>query len=223
MDVEKEHTLKKLYFISGLGADERIFSRLTFPGYKVIFLPWIQPNPSETLPSYALRMAQQIPENEPFILAGISFGGMLATEIAKVRKTKQLILFSTAKSHHEIPLFYRIGGRLGLHRLIPNCLLKRANRFSYYLFGVSEPEDKLLLKTIMSEVDPKFIRWAMGAIVYWKNEQLPENFIHIHGTTDRILPYRNISQVIAVNNAGHFMTHTHAGEVNKLVIPIFEL
>lgn len=217
MAEENNTNRKAIYFLSGLGADERIFTRLSFPGYEVIFLPWIQPKPNETVQSYALRMAEQIPKNEPFILAGISFGGMLATEIANVRKPKQLILFSTAKSHSEIPLFYRIGGKLGLHRLIPNRLLKRANWLAYYLFGVQEPEDKLLLKTIMSEADPHFIRWAMGAITHWKNHKLPEKFVHIHGTKDKILPYRNVRNAIAITNAGHFMTHTHAGEVNALL------
>lgn len=206
--------------LSGLGADERIFTRLEFPGYAVVFLPWIQPKRKETLASYAQRMAQQIPENAPFLLGGISFGGMLATEITKVRKPEQLILFSTAKTYREIPLLYRVGGRLGLHRLIPNRLLKRAKGLAYYLFGVHEPADKLLLKTIMFECDPSFIRWAMGAIVRWKNTEVPENFMHIHGTMDNILPYKNVNEAIAVKHAGHFMTHTHAGEVNRVLLSI---
>lgn len=217
MAIEKDEKLKRLYFLSGLGADERIFSRLVFPGYEVVYLPWIVPKKGETLPSYAQRMAKQIPEHQSFLLAGISFGGMLATEIAKTRKPEKLFLFSTAKTKREIPLWYRIGGKMGLHRLIPKSLLRQSNSFTYYLFDVSDPEDKLLLKTIMQESDTHFIRWAMSAIVHWKNEELPINFLHIHGTTDRILPFRKIKNAIAVENAGHFMTHTHAAELNELI------
>lgn len=209
--------MKTIYFLSGLGADERIFSRLEFPDCEVIYLPWIAPEKEETLPSYAQRMAMQIPENEPFLLAGISFGGMLATEIVKTRRPEKLLLFSTAKTKRELPLWYRIGGKLGVYRLIPKQLLRRANRFTYYLFGVSDPEDKLLLKTIMQESNTHFIRWAMGAIVHWKNEEEPTHFLHIHGTTDRILPFRKIKNAIAIENAGHFMTHTHAREVNYII------
>lgn len=74
----------KAYFISGMGADKRVFTHIQLPeGFEAVFLDWLAPNREETLPSYAMRLADHIDTTEPFVLIGLSFGGMLATEIAK--------------------------------------------------------------------------------------------------------------------------------------------
>ena len=74
----------KAYFIPGLAADKRVFRHIQLPGnFTPVFLEWIAPIKDETLPQYAYRLAEQIEINEPFIIIGLSFGGMLAVEIAK--------------------------------------------------------------------------------------------------------------------------------------------
>jgi hypothetical protein len=74
----------KAYFISGMAADARVFRHIRLPeGYEPVYLDWIDPVPHESLRSYALRLAERIDKNHPFILLGLSFGGMLGTEIAK--------------------------------------------------------------------------------------------------------------------------------------------
>ena len=74
-----------IYLISGLGADRTIFRNLTFSdATNIHYLDWITPNANESLKSYALRMAETINQSVPFALVGLSFGGMLATEIANV-------------------------------------------------------------------------------------------------------------------------------------------
>ncbi len=34
---------KKVYCISGLGADQRVFNRLEFSGYKPVHINWLEP------------------------------------------------------------------------------------------------------------------------------------------------------------------------------------
>ena len=72
----------KVYFISGLGADYRVFSLLELSFCEPVFIGWIKPQPNESLPHYAARLLEQIPETSP-IIVGISFGGMLVTEMAR--------------------------------------------------------------------------------------------------------------------------------------------
>jgi surfactin synthase thioesterase subunit len=75
---------KRIYLISGLGADRRVFKKLVFPtDFELIYLDWITPEPAESLEAYAARLALNIDTSAPFYLIGLSFGGMLATEIAK--------------------------------------------------------------------------------------------------------------------------------------------
>jgi hypothetical protein len=39
----------KVYFISGLGADERVFQRLELPGIEQVHLGWISPTKKKSL------------------------------------------------------------------------------------------------------------------------------------------------------------------------------
>ncbi len=66
----------KVYFISGLAADKRVFKYISLPtGCEAVHLDWITPQKDDTLPSYALRLASAINRDEPFALVGLSFGG----------------------------------------------------------------------------------------------------------------------------------------------------
>ena len=75
-------TLKPIYFISGLGADERIFQWLRYDGYRPIHIHWLPPERRESVEHYAHRLAQDIKDKRP-IIVGLSFGGIVAIEIAK--------------------------------------------------------------------------------------------------------------------------------------------
>ena len=88
--------MKKVYFISGLGADKRAFSFLDLSFCEPVFIEWIKPLHKESLQQYALRLKEQIKEASPTIV-GMSFGGMLATEIAKLDATAKIIIISSNK------------------------------------------------------------------------------------------------------------------------------
>ncbi|HQV56104.1 MAG TPA: alpha/beta hydrolase, partial [Chitinophagaceae bacterium] len=86
--------MKKVYFISGLGADKRAFSFLDLSFCEPIFIDWIKPVDNESLYQYAMRLKEQINEPSP-IIVGVSFGGMLATEIAKSDASAKVIIISS--------------------------------------------------------------------------------------------------------------------------------
>ena len=73
---------KELYIFSGLGADERVFQRLDFPGFSTTFIKWIVPQDKETIENYATRLLDQITTTNPTLI-GLSFGGLIAVEVAK--------------------------------------------------------------------------------------------------------------------------------------------
>ncbi|HLG39082.1 MAG TPA: hypothetical protein VI461_05410, partial [Chitinophagaceae bacterium] len=68
--------MKKVYFISGLGGDKRVFSFLDLSFCEPVFIEWIKPLKKESLESYALRLRNQIPEKNP-VIVGVSLGGMM--------------------------------------------------------------------------------------------------------------------------------------------------
>ena len=106
-----------IYCISGLGADEQIFSNLQIPGYELVCLHWLQPEPGESFADYAKRMYAQIADPDP-ILMGVSFGGMLGIEIAKQFSVKKLVLISSVKIKTERPWWMQAAGKLKLHQLV---------------------------------------------------------------------------------------------------------
>lgn len=209
-----------IYIFSGLGADERVFQNMDFKGLNITFIRWIQPFKNETIENYATRLIQQIKTPNPIII-GLSFGGMIALEVAKQIKTKQVILIASAKTKFEIPLTYRIAGKLRLHKLIPMFLLRSSNVISQWFFGTKSPAEKAMLKEILKDTDPVFLRWAMNQIVSWGNIIYPKNTFHIHGDRDRILPVRHVNCDKIIQGSGHFMTVNRAEEVIEQIRNLF--
>ncbi|WP_333864496.1 alpha/beta fold hydrolase [Sphingobacterium sp.] len=206
----------KIYIISGLGVDQRVFSKINFDSLDIEYLDWITPNPHEPLAIYAKRLSSKITVKQP-ILIGLSFGGMIAIEIAKAISVKKIILLASAKGNHEFPLRYRLASWLRINQLVPNSFLKWHNFLSDYFFGISSKEDSLLLKQILYDTDPVFMAWAIHQILQWKNRFIPGNLIHIHGDKDRIMPINCLKPSFVIKGAGHFITVTHAAEVEKLL------
>ncbi len=148
---------------------------------------------------------------------GLSFGGIMAIEVSKILNPKRLILLATAKSKQEIPWYYKTAGRIHLHKLLPSRLLTRSNAISNWFFGATDDFDRKLLKEILHETDPVFLKWAIDQIVKWSNETIIENTTHIHGTNDRILPKRFVVSDYTIENGGHFMTVNKADKVSELI------
>lgn len=207
---------KELYIFSGLGADERVFQLLDFSGFSTTFILWTTPLENETIENYAERILYQIKSTKPTLI-GLSFGGIIAIEVAKLIDTEKVILISSAKTKNEIPSFYRFAGQLGLHKLLPAGYLKSSNLITNWLFGASSTFDKQLLKQILIDTDPIFLKWAIDKIVRWTNQTQIPNIYHIHGSIDRILPINFVRCNSTIINGGHLMTLNKAEELNQIL------
>ena len=208
--------MKNVYIFSGLGADKRVFQKMDFSEYNATFVEWILPNKTENIESYAKKLTEQIKHEKP-ILIGLSFGGIIATEIAKIIETEKVILIASAKTKYEIPKYFRIAGKLKLHKLLPTKLMKMPNFFSFWFFGTENRTEKNILTEILKDTDENFLKWAIDKIVTWKNEIEHKNVIHIHGSADRVLPINFVNCQIKVENGGHFMTLNKAKELNEIL------
>lgn len=208
---------KELYIFSGLGADERVFQRLDFSDFSTTFVKWIVPQDKETIEQYATRLIDQITTTKPTLI-GLSFGGLIAVEVAKQIDTEKVILIASAKTRNEIPFYYRFAGQLKLHRLLPTRLLKNSNFITNWFFGTSSTFDKQLLKQILIDTDPTFLKWAIDKVVRWTNHTQTKNLFHIHGTSDRILPLSFVNCNLTIKNGGHLMTLNKANELNYVLL-----
>jgi pimeloyl-ACP methyl ester carboxylesterase len=216
-----DNVQKRLFVFSGLGADERVFQKLDLSGFSVTFIQWETPNLNESIEHYAGRLIRQITIEKP-ILLGLSFGGLIAIEVAKQIETQKVILISSAKTKQEIPFYYRTIGNFGLHKLIPLTFLLKSNFIANWFFGTSSRFDRQTLKAILKDTPPTFLRWAIDRIVHWANVVVLQNVTHIHGTSDRILPIRFVRCNYQIRGGGHLMALNRSKEIEIILSGILD-
>ncbi|MFK7756153.1 MAG: alpha/beta fold hydrolase [Flavobacteriales bacterium] len=206
----------KIYALGGLGADKRTFTYFNLKNHELVCLDWIVPLTDETLEQYAVRYNQLIPSGQHLALLGVSFGGMIMTEVAKLRNPEHTILISSVTTASELRWVYRAAGKLNLDKLVPYSFLVKSGRVAHYLFGVKLMKDKELLKSILDDMDPRFLRWAIRVILSWDNEK-PIHALRIHGTSDRVLPISKDKITHPFKKGGHFIIVNEAESISKII------
>lgn len=211
--------MKTIYFLSGLGADERVFARLKLPiGYQMEFIPWEPVKGDESLEEYARLLARKIDATKPFLLAGLSFGGIVAAEICTFMKPEKLILFSTVTTKHELGPFYRIAGKLHLYRILPTLFMRLSLPAAYWFFGPLDIEGKNLIADYVLLINGFYLRWCLGQISCWQNTSVFHPHIRIHGTEDRVFPLTSQTEIKhVIRDGGHTCVFTHADEVSEVL------
>lgn len=116
----------KLYLIGGLGADKRVFEELDLKGATQV-MEWVSPTLEESLPDYVQRLLPQIDTNEAFALLGVSFGGIIALELAKKINPTLIFLISSVVTADQLPQNYVKIGQTGVLNAIPDALIKPPN------------------------------------------------------------------------------------------------
>ena len=209
---------KKVYFVSGLGADERVFQYLDLPDTEKIFVHWVKPDKKDTLQSYAARLTDQIDTGSDVFLVGISFGGMIVQEISKLIHCKKVIILSSVKSDLEFSWQLKLVRSTNMHKIFPAGVLKWMNRLTAgYYFSTKTKMESDLLHKIIDDTDNYFMKWAISAIMRWDNKIPQQNMVHIHGTNDRIFPAGSLRNVTWVHNGGHFMVVKQAKLISDLI------
>ncbi len=215
--------MRDIYCISGLGADQRIFSRLKIPGINLLPVPWLKPERFESIGSYAARLKAQIPAAKPVIM-GVSFGGMMAVEIAKLFTSCTVILVSSIGDCRQLPAWMRFCGLLHLDVLLP-----RWRRISFwpgvslperYFMGVESDDDAALVRHFKFEADPRFLKWAVNKVLNWKNEWQPAALFHVHGGRDRMFPLRRVQPTQIVADGGHLMIYNRSQAMSEILAGI---
>lgn len=209
---------RAIYCISGLGADERVFSRLDVPGIHLLPLPWLTPVPAEPIGDYADRMRAGISLERP-VLLGVSFGGMMAIEMAKHIPGATVILLSSVCEWRQLPLWIRAGGRVYPAGLFPSIQRHkwRVPFIERHFIGVESAEDSRLVNEFQEKVDPRYMAWAINTIARWRNEWRPASLFHIHGGKDRMFPLRNVQPTHVVPDGSHLMVFNRPQAVSGIL------
>lgn len=206
----------KVYAVSGLGADERVFKNLSIPkGFELVHLPWLIPEKNEALHHYIQRMLAPINQNEMFVLMGLSFGGIIVQEMNQYLKPEHNLLISTIKNRSELPPLLKIGANTKLYKAIPMQFFTNDSLLSYTFFRKLYDSRMPKLTDFFTVKDPLYLQWSIHQILNWKPTYTTNNFSHIHGANDFVFPIKNIKHAEIVPKGTHLMVLQNPKPINS--------
>ena len=204
-----------VYCMPGMAASPKIFEYLDLPHpYVIKTLHWIPPEPEERLVEYAARMCVFISVDNP-ILLGVSFGGVLVQEMAKIIPVQKVIIVSSIKSREELPLAMKMAHRTKIHKLLPLQWIENIDALALFAFGSRLKKRMDMYQKYLSERDPDYLRWAIDALVHWQQQKPRASIIHIHGDKDTVFPTKNVEQPVHIISGGHAIILTKASWFNQ--------
>ncbi len=208
----------KIYLIPGQGADHRLYSKLKLsPQFVLEYIEFETPEKGASMTAYAKQLSQQIDQSKPFILIGVSIGGMLATEINDLLKPVKTIVISSAKHKNEIPSLYRAQRFLPIYKLIPGRVSKIGAQILQPIFEPARNKEKEIFKQMLKDKDSAFLKRTISMIINWERVTYGPNIISIHGNKDNTLPMKNVKVDYIIQEGSHLMILTKADELSNLL------
>jgi pimeloyl-ACP methyl ester carboxylesterase len=207
-----------IYLLSGQGSDHRIFNNLNLDrSHEVFHIKYHVPEEGISLKEYAHELSEQIDISKPFILIGMSLGGMLATEITDFLDPEKVIIISSAKCRKELPGRYKFQSKFPIYKILSSEMAKKGAQLMQPIVEPDRNKEKETFKAMLKDKDPDFLRITIDMILNWKREDYSDKIIHIHGDNDKTIPHRNVKYDYLIENGSHMMTLTRGEEISSLV------
>jgi len=210
----------KIYCVTGLGNDKRIFDNLIpLLDHKDIYvLEHLEPIDNESICDYAKRLILNVNFEENSIIIGMSLGGMISVELSKLIKFRKVFLISTVKHPNEFPWQIQILKRLPIDKIkIPSWFIKKGVKTIMWLYNTTNYLGREHISNQVNDALDRHIEWAQLAATKWDNRLIPDNYVHIHGTKDEIFPSRNVRASHFIQNANHYMIMDRANDVAHII------
>jgi pimeloyl-ACP methyl ester carboxylesterase len=208
----------RLVLFSGMGADGRLFRLIRIPEAEIVTPDHSEPLRGETLIQYASRVANNLNIQRTDIIGGVSFGGMLAGEIARQRPVAGLILLGSCVRPERLPLSYRWVEIIG--RLIPDFVfrLRSWGPLVRWRFAPLTADAETCLIEMARTYGLAQIRTFGRMVIGWKGlDNIHCPVLSIHGGGDRIIPLKCADPDLILKDAGHAFTLTHPDETNSAI------
>lgn len=210
----------KLYIVSGLGTDQKVFEKLKFPQKfsEIVYLDWLTPQTEEPLSAYALRMSQGILSTEPFCLLGYSFGGVVVQEIHKIKPAQKVVILGSIKSHEEYSMWFKIAAKSKIFGKLSEKYFQENHLKS--LVGVKKFFPPRMWE-YFKVTSPAYIKWGIVQMLQWKSKENPE-IIQVLGENDLLFPPGNSHPNYVIPKASHFFPITNPQKVSTILEEVFE-
>jgi pimeloyl-ACP methyl ester carboxylesterase len=193
----------RIHALPGMGADRRMFPEpwSQLPGFTAH--DWPDYHEESTLNEMARSFCESSGIRDGDSLVGASLGGMVACEIAKLKKIRSLYLVGSAIHKAEINQLLA-----ALHPLVSIAPLQWIKFSSGKI-----PAD---LAQMFAETNPRFVRAMCAAIFHWEGLQPSQTTcFRIHGLRDRVIPLPE--SVDLTLDGGHLIAMSHAKECVEFI------
>ena len=225
---DNPHLPIKTFLLPGIASDAELLEpQVERLGPNLVIPPWIPPTAKEeTLAGYARRFAETLDppvDGSPYAVGGISFGGMLSLELARVLDPKPavIVLISSARSGDAIPRSLWYAEKLAA--ILDPWWMRELSRAAAepLTWGGGGAASVERFQAMVGRLDPLFFQWSVDACTSWEGPGALTEFFppirQIHGSEDGVVECvpEQCDQVI--EGAGHLMNLTHAQKVNEFV------
>lgn len=214
----KAKKIEHVYLLHGLAADSRLFDRFQLDStYQIHKINLPVPFKNETMQTYAQRIAQMIDTTEAFALVGVSFGGMVCTELSTLLPAQKVILIASAGSKNELPKRFRQMKNFPIYKIVPGFFLKWSSFVVQPLIERDRYKQRKTFNRMLRDKNPRFLKQATHLIMTWERNEKPKGIYHIHGTNDHTIFYKNVKADYTIPKGSHLMTLTQAEMLSSVV------
>ncbi|GEQ85965.1 alpha/beta hydrolase [Patiriisocius marinistellae] len=212
-----------VYFVPGLAAGKEIFRNIKLPKnrFKTHIIEWLIPEKNETIANYSKRMAAMVIEKNA-ILIGVSFGGVVVQEMSAFLDLKKLIIISSIKSKHELPLRLKIVRKLKAYYLMPTRLVVKSKDLTKLAIGPRSKKRLKIYDEYLHVRNERYLNWAIKNMVCWNREISNPNVYHIHGNEDVVFPIKNLKTKYIIDGGTHIMLLRKGHQITDVIIEIIE-
>lgn len=182
--------------------------------------------PGESLVAYAQRLAVDLPIGTGTVLAGSSFGGMLALEVARhaASKPKSVVLIGSCTHPRAVSRLLRAVECLAA--FLPDAVIEAGKGIGVQFVGRGKgigATERGLLTAAAREMTIPFLRHAARAILEWSGCADPGVPVrHIHGSADWVILASRVRPDVVVPGGAHVLNLGSPRAVNAFLRGVVE-
>ncbi|MEM0926318.1 MAG: alpha/beta hydrolase [Planctomycetota bacterium] len=175
-------------------------------------------------------ISTQLSPDRPYVLGGMSFGGSLAMEMARLLEPKPsaIVLISCNRTADTIPTSFRINRLFG--SMLPHSMIRYSLSALSRFFSKRESldaEDRERLFAMANRAEIPSLLWGAAAVAKWKfddsdAEQLGIPIHQIHGQFDWVIPRHEPHLSEEISGGRHLITWTHPERINHFIEQVLE-